>query len=76
MESTSAVICGEKISFGVVEKSRQIKSATTSGGYTYNRVALEPTGTLARHRIWNEGQIFCTHVENGRAEPQPIRVNA
>ncbi len=51
-ESTSAIICGENIRFGVVEKSRQIKSATTSGSYTYNRVTLEPTGILSLE-LWN-----------------------
>ncbi len=51
-ESTSAIIYGEEIRFGVVEKSRQIKSATTSGTYTYNRVKLEPTGVLSME-IWN-----------------------
>ncbi|HET8925248.1 MAG TPA: hypothetical protein VFN26_19860 [Candidatus Acidoferrum sp.] len=51
-ESTSAIVYGENIRFGVVEKSRQIKSATTSGSYTYNRVRLEPTGMLSLE-IWN-----------------------
>ena len=51
-ESTTAVIYGEKIRFGVVEKSRQIKSATTLGSYTYNRVTLEPTGMLLLE-LWN-----------------------
>ena len=51
-ESTSAVIYGEKIRFGIVEKSRQIKSSTTSGSYTYNRVTLEPTGILSLE-LWN-----------------------
>jgi hypothetical protein len=51
-ESTSAIVYGENIRFGVVEKSRQIKSAEMSGSYTYNRVTLEPTGILSME-IWN-----------------------
>lgn len=51
-ESTSAIIYSGNIRFGVVEKSRQIKSATTSGSYTYNRVKLEPTGILSLE-LWN-----------------------
>lgn len=51
-ESTSAIIYGENIRFGVVEKSRQIKSAEGSGTYTYNRVTLEPTGILSL-QLWN-----------------------
>jgi len=51
-ESTGAIICGEKIRFGIVEKSRQIKSTTGSGTYTYNRIELEPTGTLSLE-LWN-----------------------
>jgi hypothetical protein len=51
-ESTSAIVYGENIRFGIVEKLRQIKSATTSGSYTYNRVTLEPTGILSLE-VWN-----------------------
>ena len=51
-ESTSAIIYGESIRFGIIEKSRQIKSAEGSGTYTYNRVALEPTGMLSLE-LWN-----------------------
>jgi hypothetical protein len=51
-ESTSAIVYGENIRFGVVEKSRQIKSAERSGTYTYNRVTLEPTGILSLE-LWN-----------------------
>jgi hypothetical protein len=51
-ESTNAIIYGENIRFGIVEKSRQIKSTTTSGSYTYNQVTLEPTGILSLE-VWN-----------------------
>lgn len=51
-ESTNAIIYGEDIRFGIVEKSRQIKSTTTSGSYTYNQVTLEPTGILSLE-VWN-----------------------
>ncbi len=51
-ESTGAIIYGENICFGVVEKLRQIKSAEGSGTYTYNRVTLEPTGILSLE-LWN-----------------------
>jgi len=39
-------------SFGVVEKSRQIKVVETPGRYTYHRVRLEPTGVLSLE-IWS-----------------------
>ena len=51
-ESAGAIIYDENIRFGVVEKSRQIKSAETSGSYAYNRVTLEPTGILSL-QLWN-----------------------
>jgi hypothetical protein len=51
-ESTNAIIYGEDIRFGIVEKSRQIESTTTSGSYTYNQVTLEPTGILSLE-VWN-----------------------
>jgi hypothetical protein len=53
-ESTSAIVCGEQIRFGVIERSRQIKSAAPSGssGYVYNSIRLEPTGMLSIE-VWN-----------------------
>jgi hypothetical protein len=53
-ESTSAIVCGEQIRFGVIERSRQIKSAAVSGssGYVYNSIRLEPTGMLSIE-VWN-----------------------
>jgi hypothetical protein len=52
LESTSVVIYGQKIRFGLVEKSRQIKVAETPGKYTYPRVRFEPKGILSLE-IWS-----------------------
>jgi hypothetical protein len=52
LESTSAVIYEQKIRFGVVEKSRQVKVAETPGEYTYPRVRFEPKGILSLE-IWS-----------------------
>jgi hypothetical protein len=58
MESTSVVIYGEEIRFGLMERSRQIKPPTPPNkgssltGYIYNRIELEPTGKLSIE-IWN-----------------------
>jgi hypothetical protein len=53
-ESTSAIVYGETIRFGLIERSRQVKpfiklDATPS--YSYNPVRLEPTGALSIE-IW------------------------
>ena len=57
MESTSAIVHGETIRFGLVEKSRQIKPTTAPNGnsssrYAYNPIRLEPTGILAIE-VWS-----------------------
>ena len=58
-ESTTVMIYGEAIRFGVVERSRQIKPAPPpsaksgiSTNYLYNSVKLEPTGRLSIE-VWN-----------------------
>jgi hypothetical protein len=54
-ESTSAIVYGETIRFGVIEKSRQVKPSpkpSASSPYSYNPIRLEPTGVLAIE-IWN-----------------------
>jgi hypothetical protein len=57
-ESTTAVVFGEGIRFGLVEKSRQIKTVlpkakgSTSSSYDYNPIKLEPTGRLSLE-VWN-----------------------
>jgi phage gp16-like protein len=53
-ESTSAIVCGEQIRFGVMERSRQVKPVvpSTTSGYIYNSIKLEPTGILSIE-VWN-----------------------
>ena len=54
-ESTSAIVYGEKIRFGLIERSRQVKPAPKPNGsspYSYNPVRLEPTGILSIE-VWN-----------------------
>ncbi|HKW61297.1 MAG TPA: hypothetical protein VJN89_02020 [Candidatus Acidoferrum sp.] len=54
-ESTSAIVHGEKIRFGVIERSRQVKltpKANSSSLYSYNPIRLEPTGILSIE-VWN-----------------------
>lgn len=53
-ESTSAIVYGEKIRFGLIEKFRQIKSepGPKDSKYSYNPVRLEPTGILSVE-VWN-----------------------
>jgi hypothetical protein len=55
-ESTNAIVHGETIRFGLVEKSRQIKLPTPPNGsssrYSYNPIKLEPTGVLAIE-VWS-----------------------
>jgi hypothetical protein len=55
-ESTSAIIYGEKIRFGVNERSRKVKPPSPkpngSSGYVYNPIKLEPTGILSLE-VWN-----------------------
>lgn len=56
-ESTSAIVLGESIRFGLVEKSRQVKAAPapnakSSSIYNYNPIRLEPTGILSIE-VWS-----------------------
>jgi len=54
-ESTSAIVYGEKIRFGLIERSRQVKPAPKPNGsssYSYNPIRLEPTGILSIE-VWN-----------------------
>jgi predicted transcriptional regulator len=53
-ESTSAVVYGEKIRFGLIERFKQIKPMPkpTTAAYSYNPVTLESTGILSIE-VWN-----------------------
>jgi hypothetical protein len=55
-ESTSAMVYGEKIRFGLIERSRQVKPPSPkpngSSSYVYNSIKLEPTGILSIE-VWN-----------------------
>jgi hypothetical protein len=54
-ESTSAIVYGETIRFGLIERSRQVKPSpkpNASSPYSYNPSRLEPTGVLSVE-IWN-----------------------
>ncbi|SRR6266404_270169 len=54
-ESTSAIVYGEKIRFGLIERSRQVKPAPKPSGssaYSYDSIRLEPTGILSIE-VWN-----------------------
>ena len=54
-ESTSAIVYGEKIRFGLIERSRQVKPAPKPNGsshYSYDSIRLEPTGILSIE-VWN-----------------------
>lgn len=53
-ESTSVVVYGEKIRFGLIEGFKQIKPTPKSTGsaYSYNPVTLESTGILSIE-VWN-----------------------
>jgi hypothetical protein len=53
-ESTSAIVYGEKIRFGVIERSRQVKPAKPIGfsSYSYDSIRLKPTGMLSLE-VWN-----------------------
>jgi hypothetical protein len=58
-ESTAAMIYGEAIRFGLVERSRQVKLAPAaavkpgvSNSYFDNSITLEPTGRLSIE-VWN-----------------------
>ena len=53
-ESTSAVVYGEKIRFGLIERFKQIKPTPkpTGSAYSYNPVTLESTGILSIE-VWN-----------------------
>lgn len=53
-ESTSLVVYGEKIRFGLVERFKQIKPTPKPPGsaYSYNPVTLESTGILSIE-VWN-----------------------
>jgi hypothetical protein len=54
-ESTSAIVYGETIRFGLIEKFRQVKPTPkldASSRYSYNPIRLEPTGVLSME-IWS-----------------------
>lgn len=53
-ESTSVVVYGEKIRFGLIEGFKQIKPTPkpTGSAYSYNPVTLESTGILSIE-VWN-----------------------
>jgi len=54
-ESTNAIVYGEKIRFGLIERSRQVKPAPKPNGssaYSYDSIRLEPTGILSIE-VWN-----------------------
>ncbi len=54
-ESTSTIVYGEKIRFGLIERSRQVKPAPKPNGsspFSYNPIRLEPTGILSIE-VWN-----------------------
>ena len=54
-KSTSAIVYGETICFGLIEKSRQVKPCPkpdASSRYSYNPIRLEPTGVLSME-IWS-----------------------
>ena len=49
-ESTNAIVYGETIRFGLIERSRQVKPApkpNSSSPYSYNPIRIEPTGVLS-----------------------------
>ena len=53
-ESTSAIVYGETIRFGLIERSRQVKPSPKPGvssPYSYNCIRLEPIGVLSIE-IW------------------------
>jgi hypothetical protein len=53
-ESTSAIVYGETIRFGLIERSRQVKPSpkpNVSSPYSYNCIRLEPIGVLSIE-IW------------------------
>jgi hypothetical protein len=54
-ESTSAIVYGETIRFGLIERFRQVKLTSkpdASSRYSYNPIRLEPTGELSME-IWS-----------------------
>jgi hypothetical protein len=53
-ESTSVVVYGEKVRFGLIERFRQIKPTPkpTSSLYSYSPVTMESTGILSIE-VWN-----------------------
>ena len=54
-ESTCAMVYGEIIRFGLIERSRQVKPSpkpSASSPYSYNPIRLEPTGMLSIE-MWN-----------------------
>ena len=49
-ESTSAIVYGETIRFGLIERSRQVKRSSkpnSSSPSSYNPIRIEPTGVLS-----------------------------
>jgi hypothetical protein len=75
-ESTSAVVYGETIRFGLIERSRQVKPSPkphSSSSYSYNPICLEPTGVLSIEvwRCYAEGlQKTWSDRESARLEQQ------
>jgi len=75
-ESTSAIIYGETIHFGLIERSRQVKPSpkpNASSSYSYNPIRLEPTGVLSIEvwRCYAEGlQKTWRDRESARLEEQ------
>jgi hypothetical protein len=54
-ESTYAIVYGELIRFGLIERSRQVKPSPkpdATSRYSYDSIRLEPTGVLSIE-IWN-----------------------
>jgi hypothetical protein len=53
-ESTSAIVYGKKVRFGLIERSRQVKPTPRANDspHPYNPVRLEPAGILSIE-VWN-----------------------
>jgi hypothetical protein len=75
-ESTSAVVYGETIRFGLIERSRQVKPSpkpNATSSYASNPIRLEPTGVLSIEvwRCYAEGlQKTWRDRENAKLEEQ------
>lgn len=74
-ESTSAIVYGETIRFGLIEKLRQVKPTSkpdATSRYSYNPIRLEPTGVLSME-IWSYSrglQKTWRDRESGQLEEQ------